>query len=70
MLAEVSVKVLVTVLAILSKKKYWWKYWQYFSNEVSVSISTILTKSIVNNPNYIIHCYFYAHDYQYIFNLS
>ena len=49
MLAEVSVKVLVKVLAILSKKKYWWKYWQYFSNEVSVPVSTIRSKIIVNN---------------------
>ena len=55
MLAEVSVKVLMKVLAILSKKKYWWKYWQYFSNEVSVSILAIFSKSIVNNPNN--HCF-------------
>ena len=50
-LAEVSVKVLVKVLTILSQKKYWWKYWQYFSNEELVSVLAILSKSIVNNPN-------------------
>ena len=31
------------------RKKYWWEYWQYFSNKVSVSV--ILSKSIVNNPD-------------------
>ena len=49
MLAEVSVKVLMKVLAILSEKKYWWKYWQ-FSSEVSVSVLAILSKSIITNP--------------------
>ena len=42
MLAEVLVKVLVKVLAILAKKKYWWKYWQYFSYEVLISVFAIL----------------------------
>ena len=41
MLAEVLIKVL---------KKYWWKYWQYFSNEISASLLAILSKNTVNNP--------------------
>ena len=53
MLAEVglSVKVLVKVLAILSKKVLVEVYWQYFSKEVSISVLAILSKSIVNNLN-------------------
>ena len=62
MLAEVLVKVLAKGLAILSKKKYWLKYWQYFLNEEWVSVLAILSKSIVNNPGGY-HRY-YRHHHQ------
>ena len=45
---------MVKVSAIISKKKYWWKYWQYFSYEVSELVFVILSKSIVNSPGLIL----------------
>ena len=51
-LVKVLMKVLVKVLAILSKKKYLWKYWQNFFNEILLSEFFLNVKFTFLNLSY------------------